>query len=44
MAVPLIRMGRDEAHTLGKYIQSVLSNSPLVGKGSQGGLLRRMDY
>ena len=25
------------------YLQSVLSNSPPVGKGSQGGLLGRMD-
>ena len=25
-------------------VQSVLSNSPPVGKGSLGGLLQRMDY
>ena len=26
------------------YIQSILSNSPPVGKGSLGELLERMDY
>ena len=31
-------------HVIKSTIQSVLSNSPPVGKGSLGGLLERMDY
>ena len=40
----LSKVNKGLAHFWLYLLQSILSNSPPVGKGSLGGLLQRMDY